>query len=354
MKATYFLGNGKFETKEVPLRKPEADEVVVKVAACGICGTDIHIYHGDKGSADVTPPVILGHEFSGIVEEIGANVTSLQVGDHVTVDPNIYCGSCHYCKIGKKNMCRNLFAIGVNRDGGFAEKCVVPEKQCVLLDKKIPLEYGAMTEPLACCLRGIDIADIRPGNTVLVIGDGAIGLLMVQLAKLAGASKVILSAPIDSRREIGLALGADVVVNPVKEDLLGRIREEFRSDGADVVIECVGSIQATGQAVEAADRGGTVLLFSVPKAGATYCLSMESVFQKELKICGSFVNPDTHGRAAALISSGKIRLEPILTHAFPIDQLEDAIHMQMRTDSIKVLVKPGITEMERNSGIAAR
>ena len=343
MKATYYLGNGKFETKQVQLREPGDDEVVVRVAACGICGTDIHIYNGDKGSTDVTPPVILGHEFSGVVKKIGKHVSSLQVGDHVTVDPNIYCGTCHYCKIGKKNMCQNLFAIGVNRDGGFAEECVVPEKQCVLLDKNLPLKYGAMTEPLACCLHGIDIAGIRPGDTVCVIGDGAIGLLMVQLAKLSGASKVLLSAPIESRREIGLSLGADIVVNPTKENLLARIREEFLSEGADVVIECVGSIQATEQAVAAADRGGTVLLFSVPKAGATYGLRMESVFQKELKICGSFVNPDTHGRAAALISSGKIHLDPILTHSYPVDQLENAIHMQMSAESIKVIVEPGAT-----------
>ncbi len=324
MKATYFLGNGKFETREVTLREPADDEVVVKVAACGVCGTDVHICNGDKGSADVTPPVILGHEFSGVVEKIGKNVRTLQVGDHVTVDPNIYCGTCHYCKTGKKNMCQNL----------------VPEKQCIVLDKSLPLKYGAMTEPLACCLRGIDIAGIRHGDTVCVIGDGAIGLLMVQLAKLAGASKVLLSAPIESRKAVALALGADVVVNPVKENLFDRIREEFHSDGADVVIECVGSLQATDQAVNAADRGGTVLLFSVPKAGATYGLSMENVYKKELKICGSFINPDTHSRAASLISSGKIQLEPILTHSYPVDRLEDAIRMQMSAESIKVIVEP--------------
>lgn len=350
MKATYYLGNGKFETRQVPLREPEEDEVIIKVAACGICGTDVHICKGDKGSAEVTPPIVLGHELSGIVEKIGKNVSTLRVGDHVTVDPNIYCGKCHYCKIGKKHLCRDLFAIGVNRDGGFAEKCVVPEKQCILLDGSLPLRYGAMAEPLACCLHGIDIANIRPGNTVCIIGDGTIGLLMVQLAKLSGASRVILSAPVEDRRKIGLTLGADVVVNPNKEDLLARLREELHSEGADVVIECVGSIQATEQAVAAADRGGTVLLFSVPKAGTSYTLSMEEVYKKELKICGSFINPDTHGRAAALISSGKILLEPILTHSYPIDRLEDAIQMQMSPCSIKVIVEPNTAFSEGIDG----
>lgn len=341
MRASYFLGNGQFETRQVLLREPMGDEVVIRVAACGICGTDVHIYRGDKGSTEVTPPVILGHELAGVVEKIGSGVTTLQVGDHVTVDPNIYCGTCHYCKIGKKNLCQNLSAIGVNRDGGFAELCVVPEKQCVLIDKAVPLRYAAMTEPVACCLHGIDLANIQPGSTVCVIGDGAIGLIMVQLARLAGASRVVLSAPVESRGEIALALGADVVVNPMKEELSPRLREEFHSYGADVVIECAGTPQATRQALEAADWGGTVLLFSVPAAGATCQLSLESVFQKELKLCGSFVNPDTHSRAAALISSGRLRLEPIITHSFPMEQLEQAIHMQMSPQSIKVIVEPG-------------
>lgn len=340
MKATYFLGTGRFETKDVELRAPGEGEVTVKVAACGICGTDVHIYHGDKGSAEVAPPVVLGHEFAGVVEKVGAKVSTIKVGDHVTIDPNIYCGKCHYCKSGKKNMCENLSAIGVNKDGGFEEKCVVPETQCYQLDKSVPLKYGAMTEPLACCIHGIDLAEIKPGQTVCIIGGGAIGLIMVQLAKLAGAAKIILSAPGEERQRVGGLLGADVVINPREEDLVSRVQQELSSAGADVVIECVGSVEATEQAMSVADHGATVLLFSVPKAGAKYELSLESVFQKELKICGSFVNPDTHGRAVTLINSGKVNLEPLITHSFPVERLEEAIHMQMNRESIKVIIEP--------------
>lgn len=340
MKATYFLGNGQFATKEVELGQLKPDEVLVRVAACGICGTDVHIYHGDKGSADVTPPVILGHELAGVVEQVGSAVTTLNKGDHVAIDPNIYCGKCHYCAIGKKQFCESLFAIGVNRDGGFAEQCIVPEKQCYKLSKDIPLMYGAMAEPLACCIHGIDIADIRVGDTVCVIGGGAIGLIMLQLAKLAGASKVVLSAPGDIRQKIGMELGADAVIDPRKENLEQRLEEELGQPGADVVIECVGSVQATEQAFSIAKRGATLLLFSVPKAGAEFPLKMEDVFQKELKICGSFINPDTQGRAVNMINSGKINFSPIITHSYHVEQLEEAIRMQMSRDSIKVIIEP--------------
>lgn len=339
MKGTYFLGNGEFETREMPEHALSGKEVLIKVAACGVCGTDVHIFHGDKGSAEVTPPVVLGHELSGTVVSVGDNVTSLTVGDHVTVDPNSYCGQCHYCRIGKKQLCTSLYAVGVNRDGGFAEYCYVPEAQCYRLNDDIPLEFGAMAEPLACCIHGIDNAEIRTGDTVLVVGGGAIGLMMVQLAKLSGASKVILSEPVEMRRRIGLQVGADAVLDPMHENLKERLRELTGESGADVVIECVGNTAATAQAFEAAKRGTTLLLFSVPKAGAIHPLSLEDVYQKELRIVGSMINPDTHQRAVNLINSGRIQLAPIITHRFPIGKLKEAILMQMSNESLKVLVE---------------
>ncbi|MCD8217632.1 MAG: zinc-dependent alcohol dehydrogenase family protein [Clostridiales bacterium] len=338
MKGTYFLGNQSFETRDLPQHTLAPDEVLVKVAACGVCGTDVHIYHGDKGSAAVKPPVVLGHEFAGIIEAVGSEVEEFAAGDHVTVDPNIYCGKCYYCRIGKKQLCTGLYAIGVNRDGGFADYCYVPQGQCYKLKKEIPLAHGAMAEPLACCIHGIDRAGIRSGDTVCVIGGGAIGLLMVQLAKLAGASAVLLSEPVELRRSIGLELGADAAIDPVRESLGDRIREILGMEGVDVVIECVGNAIAAQQAFEIAHRGTTILFFSVPKSGATHPLSMEDVYQKELTIVGSMINPDTHLRAVELINSGRIRLEPLITHYFPVEQVEAAIQMQMSNESIKVIV----------------
>ena len=340
MKASYFLGDKKFEVRDLPLPEIGEQDVLVRVAACGVCGTDVHIYHGSKGSTDVKPPVVLGHELAVEVVKIGSQVTTVKPGDHVTIDPNIYCGKCHFCQIGKKQMCQNLYAIGVNRDGGFAQYCVAPETQCYQLDKEVPLKYGAMTEPLACCVHGIDRAGIRQGDTVCVIGGGAIGLLMIQLAKLSGASKVILSEPVAMRREIGKKVGAWACVDPIHEDIKERLKELLGTEGVDVVIECVGTSVAAEQAFLAADRGATILLFSVPKPESIYSLHLEEVFQKELTILGSMINPDTHGRAAALINSGVLKLEPIITHSFSVEQVEEAILMQQSADSIKVIVEP--------------
>ncbi|MBD5456877.1 MAG: zinc-dependent alcohol dehydrogenase family protein [Lachnospiraceae bacterium] len=340
MKGTYFLGKKKFNVCDLPIQENGDHDVLIRVAACGICGTDVHIYQGGKGSADIQPPLILGHELAGIVEKVGSAVMNVKPGDHVTVDPNIYCGKCHYCRIGKKQLCENLSAIGVNRNGGFAEYCMAPDTQCYLLNDDIPLKYGAMTEPLACCIHGIDRSGIKQGDTVCIIGGGAIGLMMVQLAKLSGASKVVLSEPVDMRRQIGLKLGADAVIDPAHEEISQKLQEISGAPGADVVIECVGNVNATEQAFKAAKRGTTLVLFSVPKEGSIYELHLEEVYQKELTILGSMVNPDTHERAVKMINSGMIQMESIITHSYPVEQLEEAILMQMKNESIKVIVEP--------------
>lgn len=344
MRSNYFLGNGEFEVREEPLPALGAHDVLVKVAACGICGTDVHIYHGDKGSAEVNPPVVLGHELAGVVEKTGSQVTTLQVGDHVTVDPNIYCGKCHYCQIGKKQLCTSLYAIGVNRNGGFAEYCAAPETQCYRLNPEIPLAYGAMAEPLACCIHGMDRLNLRTGDTVCIIGGGAIGLLMLQLARLSGASKVIVSEPVAMRRKIAEKLGADLTIDPMHENLAARIKAYLGVPGVDTVIECVGNTIAVQQAFEAAKRGTSVLLFSVPKPETTHPLDLLAVYQKELTVLGSIINPDTHARAAALINSGRIRLGEIITHSYPLAQLKDAILMQMSSESLKVMLEPWKTQ----------
>jgi 2-desacetyl-2-hydroxyethyl bacteriochlorophyllide A dehydrogenase len=340
MKGCFFLGNKKFEVREMEEKPLKPDEVRIKVMACGVCGTDVHIYNGEPGSAEVVPPVVLGHEYAGIVEEIGSGVTTLAVGDHVTVDPNMYCGNCVPCRDGKKQFCKNLQALGVNCNGGFAEYNVAPEKQCFKLNPKLDITFGAMAEPLACCLHGIDHAGIRPGDTVCVIGGGAIGLLMVQLAKLSGAARVILSEPVALRRKVGLSVGADLAVNPMEENLPAAICEASGKGGADVVIECVGNNAAARSAIQSAGFGATVLFFSVPAPDAKLDLPMFDVYKKELQIRGSFINPNTHLRAVELLNSGRIDIKPIITHTFSLNHVEDAILMQKSAESIKVIVKP--------------
>lgn len=338
MKASRFLGNKTFAVADLPTPHAGPGELVLRNQVCGVCGTDVHIYHGEPGSADVNPPVVLGHEYSGEVVEVGEGVTAFAVGDHVTVDPNIYCGHCAYCQNGKKQLCPSMEAIGVTRDGGFAQYSLIPAAQAFKLEPTVPWEAAAMAEPLACCLHGIDLAGIQVGDKVCVVGGGAIGLLMVQLAKLSGASQIVLSEPNEKRRQVGLQLGANTALDPTRPDAQEAFAQVL-DGGANVVIECVGNVPAVKSAFQFAGKGATVLLFSVPKVDATFDLPLFDVYKKELTIKGSFVNPDTHARAVALINSGKVDFDPIITHRFPLDQLPEAIAMQMSDASIKVVVE---------------
>ena len=342
MKGAFFLGVDKvpkFEIREMDFGELGPHEVLVKNMACGICGTDVHIYHGEEGSAAVIPPVVLGHEFSGIVESIGAAVTIVKPGDHVTLDPNIYCGLCRPCRMGKKQNCSSLFALGVNVNGGFAEYSVCPDTQCFKLNDNVDFDVAAMAEPLACVIHGIDLAEIIPGQTVAVIGAGAIGFLMMQMAKLKGAT-VIMCVTSDSRAQLAYELGADYVINSKTENLTEKIREYTSCEGADIVIECVGKTSSAEQAFEIAGQGARVVLFGVPSPDAVYSLHLFDVFKKELTIVGSLINPDTHQRAVNLINEGKIEIKKIITHTFPLEAIDEAIKMQMSRDSIKVIVHP--------------
>ena len=338
MKASRFLGNKTFAVTDLPTPHAGPGELVLRNQVCGVCGTDVHIYHGEPGSADVNPPVVLGHEYSGEVVEVGEGVTGFAVGDHVTVDPNIYCGHCAYCQNGKKQLCPSMEAIGVTRDGGFAQYSLIPASQAFKLEPTVPWEAAAMAEPLACCLHGIDLAGIQVGDKVCVVGGGAIGLLMVQLARLSGASQIVLSEPNEKRRQVGLQMGANAAIDPTRPDAQEAFAQVL-DGGANVVIECVGNVPAVKSAFQFAGKGATVLLFSVPKVDATFDLPLFDVYKKELTIKGSFVNPDTHARAVALINSGKVDFDPIITHRFTLDQLPEAIAMQMSDASIKVVVE---------------
>lgn len=340
MKAAVYLGNETIEAQEIDIPEIKEEEILVKVMASGICGTDVHIYYGHSGATQPNVPVILGHEFSGEVVQCGSKVKRIKVGDKVTVDPNMYCGNCEYCMNGKKHFCASMSAIGVNQNGGFEEYCAVPQTQAIVVNSNVDYEEAAMGEPVACCLHGIDLIQIVPGDTVCVVGGGAIGQIMSQLARLAGASKVIVSEPVEMRRELAISLGADAAIDPMAGDLKEQLKAIIGKDAVDVVIECVGRPVAVSQAVYMADRGGKVLVFSVPNPTDKYDLPLTELFKKELTIKGSFVNPDTQNRAAKLISSGLLKLKPLITHRYPVEELEQAIQKQMEDDSVKVMVIP--------------
>jgi len=320
--------------------KPGIGEILLKVAACGICGTDVKIL---KGESHASPPVITGHEFCGIVEEVGPRVKNVQVGEFVAVDPNIYCGQCSFCREGKINLCRNLQALGVDIDGGFAEFCVVPAKQCYPLPGDLPVETAILTEPLSCAVYGNQLAEIHPGDQVGIIGGGIIGQMMIQLAQISGASSIVATDPDAERRRQLEVLGVDLVVDPMENDAEEKI-QDYTHGGAERVIECVGSIPTVEQSIKLVRDGGVVVLFGVSPMDSFAEISPYELYKRDLSIRGSFLNPFTFQTAARLISSHSIDFSSLEIKRFPLNNINQAIEHQLSRSSLKTIIDLSIEE----------
>lgn len=339
MKSAVFYGKHdmRVEEREVPEVGPQ--EVLIQVKACGICGTDVHIYEGDKGAAEVTPPTILGHEFAGVIVKRGNQVKNFREGDRVCIDPNCICGNCDFCKNGQVHFCEHMIGYGTTVNGGFAQYCVVRESQVYRLGENTSFAQGAMTEPVACCLHGIDMCDIQPGHQVVVIGGGMIGLLMLQLAKLAGATKVALLEPVEKKREMGRRLGADICIDPLKEDVEARLKEAGMT-WIRCVIECAGLPSTMEQAISLAGKKGTVMMFGLTKPDATISVRPFEIFQKELTLKASYINPCTQNRALQLIDSGRLDVESMVCSTIGLEELESVLSDPKRRAEGKFIVIP--------------
>lgn len=339
MKSAVFYGKHDLRVEEHEKPQVGPKDVLIQVKACGVCGTDVHIYEGDKGAAAVTPPTILGHEFSGVVAEVGSEVTAYQPGDRVCIDPNCYCGSCDPCRNGAAHYCEHMIGYGTTVNGGFAEYCAVNERQVYRLGDNTSFEQGAMTEPVACCLHGLDMCEIKPGHQVVVIGGGMIGLLMLQLAKLAGAAKIALLEPVESKREVGKKLGADICIDPIHED----VKEALKSAGMtwiNTVIECVGRPSTIEQAINIAGHQAVVMMFGLTKPDETIAVKPFQIFEKELVLKASYINPYTQKRALDLIDTGRLDVSSMVYEVCGLDKLEDILGKpELRTNG-KYIISP--------------
>ncbi|MDO9414740.1 zinc-dependent alcohol dehydrogenase family protein [Pararhizobium sp.] len=340
MKAMRLESIGNLFVREVDKPVPGPDDLLVRVEACGICGTDRHLLHGEFPS---TPPVTLDHEFCGIIEAMGSEVTGFQLGGRITGDPNISCGRCPQCMNGKVNLCRKLKAIGIQIDGGFADYVLVPQKQAFDIPLSMKPTHGAFCEPLACCLHGIDIAQIKAGSSVVVLGGGVIGLLTVQLAKLAGATTVILSTRQASRRKLAEEIGATGSVDPSSSDIIEEITgpNGLVPGGVDVVIECAGVAETVQQTTRLAKAGGTVVILGVMPQGVKVELEPFDILFRELRVLGSFINPFVHRRAADLVASGVIEIDKLISREISLDEAPEVIRNPPAPGEVKVLVVPG-------------
>ena len=337
MKAALFEKPGSFTVVKKDLRRLQENEVLVRVEACGICGTDLHIVDGTSRS---TPPVVLGHEYSGVVEDAG-KVAGIVEGTRVAVDPNIPCGTCFYCRRGLVHLCAGLRALGVDIDGGMAEYCIVPQEQMYILPARMSAETGALIEPLSCAVHGIDKAGITLGDSVVILGGGTVGLFMLQLVKNAGAATTILVEPLEQKRGIAKTLGADVVLNPSEVDVVSAVLERT-GVGADVVIECVGRPVTMEMSLALARRGGVVEFFGVCPIGVTIPMEPNLVYFKELTIVGSYVNPYTFTRAASLLSAGRVKTDELMIQQFPLDGVHEAFEALREGKTLKSIIRPGM------------
>ncbi len=337
MKAAVFTGKHQMDIREMPHIEPGAGEVLIRVRFCGVCGTDVHIYEGDKGSAEVNGDTILGHELSGEVVKAGEGVSRIKAGDRVAVDPNDYCGTCYYCTNGMKHLCDNMVGLGTAADGGFAQYLTVPERLVYKIPDSVSYEHAAMIEPISCCLHGIDLTDIRPGNTVMVVGAGNIGMIMIQLAKCAGAARIIAVDPVDVRLRRAEEYGAAITINPNTDDTDEVLRRN-NVQCIDRVIDCAGLTSTAEYSVKYAGKGATVMLFGLTGPDDVAGIKPFELFKKELTIKASFVNPDVFARSILLLESGVIDVANIITDIVPLDDIKMVFDTKLYSKNGKVLI----------------
>ncbi|MHB1334832.1 MAG: zinc-dependent alcohol dehydrogenase family protein [Candidatus Humimicrobiaceae bacterium] len=337
MKAAVMYKPGDVKVVDVDIPKPAKGEVLIKVKKCGVCGTDYILY---KGHYYANFPIIFGHEFSGEVVGLGEDVSKFSLGDRVTVDPNIVCHNCYFCKIGEAHLCENLITLGINKNGGFAEYAVVPEENLYILPKNLTFGQGALVEPLACSIRGIEVANIKQGDTVLILGAGGMGNLIMQLALNAGASEILVSETIKERREIALEYGATKTINPNEQDVEKEIKK-MKYCGADVVFECTGIGKVAESALHLARRGGHIVLFGVCPKGETIPVTPFDINENELFISGSFNNPNTQIKAIEMLASGKIKTDKLINPIFKLNDFDKVWSSFGAENTMRIMIDMG-------------
>lgn len=330
MKATRLFDIGDVRTADVPVPVPAPGEVLIRVEACGICGTDRHLLHGEFPSK---PPLTLGHEFAGIVVGCGEGVT-IPEGARVTCDPNTWCGQCANCRRGRVNLCLNNVATGLGRDGGFAEFCAFPAHKAHLLPADLDPLHGAFCEPLACTIHGIDIGAPVTGERVMILGGGVIGMLALQLCVRAGAEVMLLTRSAE-KQALGRALGAAETAGTEAE------ARALWPAGADLVVECAGVVETVEAAPRLARDGGRVVILGVLPKGQKVQIEPFDLLFREVQFLSSFINPFTQDRAAAMIAGGSIRIDPLITRTLPLDEAAAAIAAPARPGEIRAIVLPG-------------
>lgn len=331
MYAAQIVKPNEMTTLETDEPQVGSHDVLIRVHNAGICGTDIHILHGEYMG---NYPIIPGHEFSGTVAAVGDSVTRYKVGDRVTADPNIPCNICYYCQHNQPNQCENLAAIGVTRSGGFAEYVTAPEA-CVFPIGEMSFSDAALIEPLACVVWGLHRVQVQAGDSALVLGAGPMGYLVAQSLQHAGASTTIISDVVSER--LALTEQLELTGSVIADDKQAERLKQFAPHGFDIVVDATGIAKVVEQAFAYVRPRGKVWVFGVVPEGKMAQFSPYEVFRKDLTVIGSFAVNRTFNESIALINSGAIQVTPLVSHKFPLQDFVKGMEVaQNAPDRMKI------------------
>ncbi len=343
MKALLLSEYNKLEITELPVPVPGRDEILVRVAACGICGSDVHGYDGSTGRR--IPPIVMGHEAAGVVTGVGADVHSFREGDRVTFDSTIYCGHCAFCQRGEVNLCDNRQVLGVScgdyrRAGAFAEFVVLPARIAYLLPENLSFAEAALLEAVSVALHAVSLVPIAPGSSALVVGAGTIGLLAQQALRVAGCSRVFVTDLDPTRLGLSEKLGATAIL-PSGDELVKNVLELTGGVGVDVVVEAVGITPAIYSAIDCVKKGGSVIL--VGNVTPKVTIPLQKVVSRQIRLQGSCASSGEYPRAIELMSKGEVRVKPLITAIAPLadgPRWFERLHAR-EPNLMKVVLEPG-------------
>ena len=345
MRAVVLNGPNDFAPTDLPKPQIGDNDILLEMKKAAICGTDMRILAGTK-TKGVRYPSVIGHEMCGIISEIGKNVSGFQAGDKVAIANVIPCGSCPACLAGRENACMNRKAVGYEFDGGFEEYVLIPEiaiksGNVIKLPEHVSFTAGALIEPLDCCIRGLKNAGTGFNDVVLIAGAGPIGLMHMQLSKIAGAKMVIVSEPNEMRRKAAQELGADLTVNPMEEGLHKIVMDATNGMGADVIVMAIGVPALVNSTLKLCKKGGTVNLFA-GFAGTGECtIEVNTIHYNEINVNGSTAYKRIdYLEAADMVINKKINLDRIATDTFKLDEFKEAFEYCKSGQGLKVMIEP--------------
>lgn len=332
VRAAVWRGAGQIAIEDWRLPPIGPTDALVRVRRCGLCGSDLHVLDGDV--PEFVPPRVLGHEPLGVIEAVGGAVADYEPGDTVTWEPSLPCGSCFYCREGEDGLCEQRVPIV----GAFSERTVVPERALYRLPAELPASHGVLTEPLSCALYAHDRAGVHPGDRVAVIGAGTIGLLLIMLARRAGAEQILVSDPNPRKRALAQELGADVVIDPHVERVEKATRHATGGRGVEVAFEAVGAPAAVADALAAPRPGGRVALVGLSSPSASATVPLLGLLRRDLTVHAVWMRKFTFQRAVALLSA--LPLGKIVSHTVALDEIAEAFALLRSGEAVKVVVEP--------------